>query len=256
MITLSERLQAVASRVPEGCRLADIGSDHALLPVWLVQAGRIRSAVAGELNEGPYLAAAKQVREAGLEELITVRRGDGLAVLAPGEADAIAIAGMGGTLIARILHAGASKIAGVQRLILQPNVGADRVRQWLLDWNWVLIEEEIVEEDGKIYEILVAEKPAAPTRASELNRVLYRERRLAKGIVAGQELLIKMGPHLLERTPVIWRRKWQAELIKLESIALEAGKSAVAVRSGKLARLQEEIRVIKEVLECTPTDTQ
>ncbi|MCC2684556.1 MAG: SAM-dependent methyltransferase [Paenibacillaceae bacterium] len=274
MITLSERLQAVASYVPYGSRLADIGSDHALLPVWLAQAGRVRSAVAGELNEGPYLAAAKQVREAGLESSIAVRRGDGLEVLAPGEVDCVVIAGMGGSLISQILQAGVGKLTGVdkpdgvgvsggvgecggvKRLILQPNVGADRVRQWLLDWSWVLIEEDILEEDGKIYEILVAEKPGALDRANEQNERLYRERRMADGYVAVKETLLKMGPFLLERASPVWRKKWQGELAKLEGIAREAAQSALAAQSGKLARLHEEMRGIKEVLECMPTDTQ
>jgi tRNA (adenine22-N1)-methyltransferase len=254
MITLSTRLQAVASQVPAESRLADIGSDHALLPVWLVQAGRIRAAVAGELNEGPYMAAAKQVREAGLEASIAVRRGDGLAVLAPGEVDAIAIAGMGGSLIARILQDGAGKLEGVARLILQPNVGADRVRQWLLDRSWVLIGENIVEEDEKIYEILIAEMPGTPSLASEMNDALYRERRLAEGLVADRGMLLKMGPYLLEQASLVWRKKWLGELSKLEGIAREASQSTQAARTGRFARIQEEIRSIKEVLECMPTD--
>jgi tRNA (adenine22-N1)-methyltransferase len=268
MITLSERLQTVASFVPDGSRLADIGSDHALLPVWLMQVGRVRTAVAGELNEGPYLAAAKQVREAGLESSIAVRRGDGLEVLAPGEVDCVVIAGMGGSLIAHILQAGVGKLAGVgvsggageaggvKRLILQPNVGADRVRQWLLDWSWVLIVEDIVEEDGKIYEILVAEKLGKLDSANEQNERLYRERRLAEGYVAGKETLLKMGPFLLEQASPVWRKKWQGELAKLEGIAREAAQSTLAEQSGKLARLHEEISGIKEVLECMPTDTR
>jgi tRNA (adenine22-N1)-methyltransferase len=254
MITLSERLQTVASYVPDGSRLADIGSDHALLPVWLIQAGRIRAAVAGELNEGPYLAAVKQVREAGLEASIAVRRGDGMEVLVPGEVDAIAIAGMGGSLIARILQAGVGKLVGVARLILQPNIGADRVRQWLLDRSWVLVGEDIVEEDGKVYEILIAEMPSRPSLASELNGALYRERRLAEGLVADRGILLKMGPYLLEQASLVWRKKWLGELAKLEGISREAARSRRAADSGKLARIQEEIRSIKEVLECMPMD--
>jgi tRNA (adenine22-N1)-methyltransferase len=283
MITLSKRLQAVASYVPHGSRLADIGSDHALLPVWLVQSRRLKSAVAGELNEGPYLAAAKQVREAGLVSSIAVRRGDGLEVLAPGEVDCVVIAGMGGSLIAQILQAGVDKLGhvgksggdgeigdpdgfgqhgdvgksdGVKRLILQPNVGADRIRQWLLEWSWLLIGEDIVEEDGKIYEILIAKKPGTQDSANELNKWLYRERRLSVEVVAGKETLLQMGPFLLDQASPVWRKKWQGELAKLERIAREAAQSAAATQSGKLARLHEEIRGIKEVLECMPTDTR
>ena len=78
MIKLSRRLQTIADQVTQGARVADIGSDHALLPVYLIQSGRCPSAIAGELNTGPYQAARKQTAEAGLKAVIEVRQGDGL----------------------------------------------------------------------------------------------------------------------------------------------------------------------------------
>lgn len=92
---LSRRLEKIASYVPDQAVLADIGSDHALLPVYLVQNGKIAAAVAGELNDGPYLAARKQVDGTGTQDRISVRKGDGLSVLRRGEADTVVIAGMG-----------------------------------------------------------------------------------------------------------------------------------------------------------------
>lgn len=108
--------------------------------------------------EGPFLSAKKQVEDAQLTDQVEVRFGNGLEVITPGEVDCITIAGMGGTLIASILEAGKDKLDNGPRLILQPNVSAKSIRTWLMDNGWSLVGEEILEEDDKLYEILVAEK--------------------------------------------------------------------------------------------------
>jgi tRNA (adenine22-N1)-methyltransferase len=154
---LSSRLQTVVKYIPEGYTIADIGSDHAYLPCHVVQKGIVPFAIAGEVVEGPYISALKQVETAGLSDRISVRKGNGLEVIEAGEIDCITIAGMGGTLITNILDRGIEKLTGVKRLILQPNVGAIAIRKWLFAQGWLLIGEEILEEDGKVYEILVAE---------------------------------------------------------------------------------------------------
>ncbi|MHC8522589.1 tRNA (adenine(22)-N(1))-methyltransferase [Rossellomorea sp. H39__3] len=154
---LSKRLETVVSYIPKNSTIADIGSDHAYLPCYAVQAGIAASAIAGEVVKGPFESALKQVKLNALENQVDVRLGDGLDVLRPGEVDCITIAGMGGTLIASILEKGKDKVENA-RLILQPNVSAVSIRVWLMDNGWSLTNEEILEEDGKIYEVLVAEK--------------------------------------------------------------------------------------------------
>ncbi len=155
MIQLSPRLAAVARHVPAGRPFADIGTDHAYLPVHLVQSGRVPRAVAGDVLPGPLQAARATVAAAGLADRIDVRLGSGLTVLAPGEAACVAICGMGGPLIARILAEG--PLTGVERLVLQPMGGEAQLRRWLADNGWRLVAEEVVEDGGRLYPVLVAE---------------------------------------------------------------------------------------------------
>lgn len=155
MIQLSPRLAAVARHVPAGRPFADIGTDHAYLPVHLVQSGRVPRAVAGDVLPGPLQAARATVAAAGLADRIDVRLGSGLTVLAPGEAPCVAVCGMGGPLIARILAEG--PLAGVERLVLQPMGGEAQLRRWLADNGWRLVAEEVVEDGGRLYPVLVAE---------------------------------------------------------------------------------------------------
>jgi tRNA (adenine22-N1)-methyltransferase len=246
-IKLSNRLQQIADLVPKGARLADIGSDHALLPAYLAERGMIAFAVAGEVNEGPFQAAAKQVREADLTDRIDVRLGDGLEVVKPGEVDAITIAGMGGALIVSILSDGLDKLQGVRTLVLQPNVGEDAVRRWLLEHGWFLAKEHIIEEDGKIYEVLTALRTPEPQRA---NAELYEPRRLDPNVVVERELLLQMGPYLLEQASDVFVHKWLSELDKLERICRQLSQSEQEASRQKEQDLRHTMKQIEEVLGC------
>ncbi|MDQ0213902.1 tRNA (adenine22-N1)-methyltransferase [Oikeobacillus pervagus] len=228
---LSKRLQCVVSYIPKGYSLADIGSDHAYLPCYAVLSGISSKTIAGEVVEGPYQSAKQQVMNAELMDRIDVRKGDGLEVISKGEVDCITIAGMGGTLISSILEKGKKKLEGVKRLILQPNVQAINVRKWLLDNNWRLIEEEIVEENEKIYEILVAEKgdPMQPYNQLEL------------------ELLV--GPFLLKRMGSSFIRKWKWEKEQWEKILTNLEKTEQTKEiMQKQRELQQKIQMIEGVL--------
>ncbi|NHN30920.1 tRNA (adenine-N(1))-methyltransferase [Paenibacillus sp. S3N08] len=251
MLRLSKRLEMIANGVPKGSRLADIGSDHALLPVFLAEQQRISKAVAGEVNEGPFQAASKQVSAAGLSAVIDVRLGNGLEVITAGEVDVVTIAGMGGTLIADILEAGQEKLSGVSLLILQPNVGEYNVRSWLLKKDWILINEQILEEDGKIYEILTA---IPSNLAKSSNAELYEPRTLTDGVEVDRELLLTMGPFLLDKPVPAWFHKWHWELDKLNMILHRLSRSAKPESRIKEQELQQELKQIKEVIACLQKD--
>ncbi|MBM7650015.1 tRNA (adenine22-N1)-methyltransferase [Bacillus ectoiniformans] len=229
---LSKRLMCVASYIPSDSTFADIGSDHAYLPCYAVKNHLVKKAVAGEVVEGPFQAAKQQVEEAGLVDSIDVRKGNGLEVISKGEVDCITIAGMGGSLIASILENGKAKLEGVQRLVLQPNLNARGIRQWLIDHHWELIAEEIMEEDGKVYEVLVAEKgqPLKP----------YSDK-------LEQELLV--GPFLMKEKNQAFYRKWKREAGQLEVVLknLKKAENQAAAESKKQAVLSE-LNWMKEVL--------
>ncbi|RJS59715.1 tRNA (adenine(22)-N(1))-methyltransferase TrmK [Bacillus sp. PK3_68] len=230
---LSKRLMAVASRIPQQAVIADIGSDHAYLPCYAVKKGLAVKAIAGEVAVGPLQAARQQVKEAGLEEKIAVRKGSGLEVIAAGEVDCVTIAGMGGTLITSILEEGKEKLPGVKRLILQPNLRADHIRKWLLTNGWELIEEEIMEEDGKIYEILIAEKGDAERPYS-----------------SQKELELLTGPMLLQERSDAFLKKWKREAAQLE-VVLENLKKAGNQKAAEEKRrsILQELQLIKEAID-------
>lgn len=154
---LSARLNAVAAQVGPYRKVADIGSDHAYLPVWLAQAGKISSAVAGEIMPGPLAAAQRTIVDAAMEEKVVARLGDGLQILVPGEVEVAVLAGMGGKAIRGILERSPAVVEGLRRLVCQPMTGAPGLRSWLAANGWKIIAEELVLEDGKLYELLAAE---------------------------------------------------------------------------------------------------
>ena len=255
MIQLSQRLQTVAQYITKGHRVADIGSDHAMLPVYLVQHHISSFAIAGEINEGPWQAASKQIESANLSDVIVARRGNGLEVIAPQEVDTITICGMGGALISSILEQGyeQGKLEGVKELVLQPNVGEDAVRSWLLAHHWALQDESIVEEDGKIYEVLYAKRIEA---VKEWNEQLYSGDQLALPYAKPirEAIALRMGPYLLKKRDDILRKKWLAEIEKLDYIIASLSQSELNSAKAKLASVKQDQQLIKEVLEWLYTD--
>lgn len=219
---LSKRLEEVAAFVAEGARLADVGSDHAYLPLFLVESGRISYAVAGEVVQGPYQSALANVNEAGQEEKIKVRLANGLAAIEiEDRIDTITIAGMGGRLIADILQEGMEKLSSVQRLILQPNNREDELRLWLSQNGFQIVAETILTENQKFYEIIVVE-------SGEEN-------------LTEQEL--RFGPYLLTEKSTVFQEKWQREQLKLESALAQIPDTHRQERE----LLEEKIKAIKEV---------
>ena len=220
---ISKRLELVASFVPQGAILLDVGSDHAYLPIELVESGRIKGAIAGEVVEGPYQSAVKNVEAYGLEEKIQVRLANGLAAFEEtDQVSVITIAGMGGRLIATILEEGLDKLSGVERLILQPNNREDDLRLWLQEHGFQIVAESILEEAGKFYEILVVEAGQMKLSASD----------------------VRFGPFLSKEVSPVFIKKWQKEAVKLEFALSQIPEKNLEERQV----LVDKIQAIKEVL--------
>lgn len=157
-MNLSKRLSMNASFVSRGMRLADVGTDHGYVPIHLVQEGVIPSAIAMDINQGPLDRAKEHIKEFHLESCIHTRLSDGLQRLQPGEADSVLIAGMGGALMIKILTEGKSALETVREIILQPQSEIDKVRYYLENNGYRIVDENIVFEDGKYYPAMKAER--------------------------------------------------------------------------------------------------
>ncbi len=256
-LKLSRRLSALAQWVPQGARFADIGTDHALLPVYLASSGKISCAVAGDVHDGPVEAARRQVLEAGLEAVVSVRLGDGMSVLTPGEVDTVTIAGMGGSLMARILDQAGDRLSGVSTLILSPHVAEEAVRRWLVLHDYVMDQEMLLEEDGVIYTLMRAVAVTNRTEAQARQDRLYDEELLAPKLSkVSMALLYEMSPLLLRNPTDVFHRKWEQEIAKRERVILQMSHSSASGAAEKAREWEEDVREIREVLSCLPVEKQ
>ena len=153
---LSKRLQTVANAVTPGSRVADVGTDHGYVPIYLVERGLCPGAIAMDVNEGPLARAEEHIRAEGLSDRIQTRKSDGLAALAPEETDAVVIAGMGGALMCRILQDAIAFLEAGRELILQPQSEWFKVRRLLSASGYRITQEWFLEEEGKYYVVIKA----------------------------------------------------------------------------------------------------
>lgn len=229
--TLSMRLERVAAHMPAGARLADIGSDHAYLPVALLRRGAIAMAVAGEVALTPFRAAERTVGENGLEQQISVRLANGLAAIEPEDGiTAISLCGMGGETIRDILDSGKARLSGQERLILQPNGGEQPLRQWLMEHDYRILCEEVLRENRFYYEIIVAERAGPVTYTAE---ELY------------------FGPLQLQARTSVFLAKWQRLLRQKQKTLASFAKARQAVPEEKLQDIARQARWITELLACS-----
>lgn len=152
----NKRLLQIAAFVRDGSRVADVGSDHAFLPVMLVESGKCPHAIATDIHQGPVLRARQTVREASLEDAIEVRMGDGLAPVLPHEVDDVVIAGMGGETIVAILQAAPWLQHPSYHLVLQPMSHAEELRRYLTEHGFAVQKETSLCDASHLYTVLCA----------------------------------------------------------------------------------------------------
>ncbi len=229
---LSLRLAAVAAMVTPGTLLADIGTDHAYIPIELARKGLIPHAIAIDVNPGPLMRAQENIGAHGLEGMIETRLSDGLKNLRPQEAQSIVIAGMGGALTRRILREGAAVLECVDELILQPQSEVPQVRRYLEQSGMAIVQEDMVYEDGKYYPMM----RAVPARAGRIQ---------AERMQAAEEAF---GPVLLRsRHPVLHRYllEHRKKLSEIQDSLKNGRDEAAKIR---LDEIREEVQLTEDAL--------
>ena len=267
---LSLRLSAIADMVTEGNRLVDVGCDHGYLPVYLIQEKKIPSAIAMDVRKGPLSRAEEHIRQYGLEEYIEPRLSDGLESLKTGEGDTLVIAGMGGPLMERILTDGKSVRDSFSELILQPQSDIPHFRRFIQSEGWEIVEENMVEEDGKFYPMmrvvpgkkglrkeagtlrgrLTGENAAGAEASANTEPGLGKIEQVGSGLSEEPYTLAEaFGKYLIqEKNPVLYRYLQREAYIRAQILEqLEAAPKADAVNA-RILEVKEEAQLIAAAL--------
>jgi len=193
--------------VPQGARVADIGSDHAYVPVELIRSGRAQKVIASDVHAGPVENARSVVAAAHLEDLIEVRLGSGFDVYKLGEVDTAVLAGMGGFLIRDLIQEGLLLVQSLKCLVLQPMVAIRELRVWLLQHGFEILEERVAQEGQKFYEIFSVHYTGrgleiVELETAELGVSMFR---------AEDEISMKYLAHRIQKTETVIRALAQAK---------------------------------------------
>ncbi|SJZ71779.1 tRNA (adenine(22)-N(1))-methyltransferase [Selenihalanaerobacter shriftii] len=227
---ISDRLLKLVSFIPKPCSVADIGTDHAYLPIHLEQNYECKKIIASDIKSGPYQAALKNVEKFGLEREIEVRLGPGLSILDPYKVETVVIAGMGGITISEILSANQQITDSINRFILQPMNASAALRDWLINNKFKIIDEDLVKERNRYYEVIVAETGEE---------------------IIHDDFILEIGPRLKEKKPESYveflntkMKNWQHILNKLPDTKNQEILNKRSQLEGKIAKTQEVIRCL------------
>lgn len=198
---LSARLQGVAALVAHPT-VADIGTDHGYIPIWLWREGRLSRGIACDVKKGPLSRAAANIAANGAEEAVETRLGDGLRPVAPGEVETAVLAGMGGLLMIRILKDAPEVVKSLRQLVVQPQRDVAEVRRALHELGFAIRQELMLVEEGHYYTILSA-TPGAET---------YTDREYRYGKL----LLDRKDPYLREYLAVELEKKSKIQQLKTQ----------------------------------------
>lgn len=227
---LSKRLYAVASMVTPGNILVDVGTDHGYIPIYLVGKNIISRAIAMDINKGPLKRAEQNIREFHMENYIETRLSDGVTSLKKGEGDTLIIAGMGGGLVIKILKEGKKALSSMKEFVLQPQSEIQSVRKFLQNEGYLIVEENIVLEEGKYYPVIKAVK----------GRMNYNK-----------EIFFKYGKLLLESKNLVleeFLNKEYSTCLKIQENLTNHGKPSIQLMERK-KEIELEIHLILEAKE-------
>ena len=198
---LSIRLKAIANQVDKCKSVADIGTDHGYVPIYLVERGVCERAIASDINKGPINKAKKNISMEGLTNKIDCYLGPGLKPLKINEVDGIVIAGMGGNLTRDILLADMKKVEKYDFMILQPAQNPEVLREFLYNNEYEIIDEDLILDEGTYYELF---------------KVKYNKR--AEILKFEDDLLYEISPVLLKKKHSLMNDYIQTKILKCEKI--------------------------------------
>ena len=155
---LSKRLQAIANFIPSNSIVADIGTDHGYIPLYLIENQISKLVIASDVSQGSLNKTINYIHELRLQDKIIPRLGDGIQVIKPFEVDTVVMAGMGGLLIRDIMENDKSLTNSINCFVLQPMIASKELREYLINNNFKIMDEDLVKEENKYYEILFVKK--------------------------------------------------------------------------------------------------
>ena len=279
-IKLSNRMKSIADIVTLGKRVADIGCDHALVSIYLAQNNLAEKVIAMDVAEGPLASARANIERYGLTEKIETRLSDGMTALKPNETNAAVIAGMGGYLVIDILKNGLSMgrteglpiINDKYELYLSPQSELPEVRRFLRENSFSIVDEQMMQEDGKYYNIIKAVYEAADNnienatdkqadhtkeevdlREKNLKENNLREKNLKENNLRENNLRKKIadtyGEKLIEKKSPVLKKYLEEKIEKLNGIYCRLSKQTGDNVVDRMAEINNEVDEISKVLE-------
>ncbi|HBM81324.1 MAG: class I SAM-dependent methyltransferase [Clostridiales bacterium] len=226
---LTPRLLCTASKIKKGSRPVDVGTDHAYLPIYLVENGICSRIIASDLRYGPLKKAQKNIELFNLKDKIDLRQGFGLSPIRAGEADCAVIAGMGGLLICKILSDGIDKADDMSYFVIQPMQEVPEVRKYFYSSGYTIYDEELVKERDKIYQVISAKQGLE---------------------IIDDKIYYEIGKKLIEKRDPLLNEFISGKIIKIEKIIKKIEKIKTLNVQDKIFYCRTKISRYEEVLRC------
>lgn len=230
MMELSKRLKRIAEHVDKCESIADIGTDHGYIPIYLVKEGICEKAIASDINKGPIEKAKVNVAFEGVSDKVKCLLGPGLNPLKVGEVNGVILAGMGGNLTRDILLADMPKVKKYDFLILQPAQNPEVLREFLYKNNYEIIDEDLIKDEGRFYELF---------------KVKYNED--SEKLIFEDELDYEISPILRKKEHPLFKEFIEEKINRCETI-LNFIKDDTEAAKKRKADLEEKINKLKGMI--------
>lgn len=227
---LSKRLKRIAEHVDKCESVADIGTDHGYIPIYLVKEGICKKAIASDINKGPIEKAKVNVAFEGVSNKVKCLLGPGLNPLKVGEVNGVILAGMGGNLTRDILLADMEKVKKYDFIILQPAQNPEVLREFLYKNDYEIIDEDLIKDEGRFYELF---------------KVKYNEN--SEKLVFEDELEYEVSPLLREKNHPLFKEFIEEKINRCETILSFIKEDTEAAKNRK-SDLEEKINKLKGML--------